>query len=351
VASVESKKTKPEKKFKLVKLDDFVPQPPDANVSLPSQIIPITPPLPPLEDGSLPIDYYNVYCPYTGSTDVIRKGYRKTKFRGNVPLYLCRDCGRKFTLDSTYHTQVPLRVHGKILDYAAEGTKAPKIAKKIKDEMGISLTPQAISSLIKRDVRRLLYFEELLPKNREPSELWYTDEMKQLLPQGEVWVINVMDANSRYWLITIVCRSLNRITVLRTFKLALKRGFAPPGELRSDGLQANISAAKRVLPETKIVYRTKIEDIAIVNLIETLHNIIRETISRRRFHSPRTIENHFELRRIYYNFIRPHGGVGSEVPARAIGIPVPKFGNFEKLLGYADRFIQAHERRHAQRFD
>lgn len=36
-------------------------------------------------------------CPHCGSTELIRKGYRKTKTLGKRPIRRCRACTRKFT--------------------------------------------------------------------------------------------------------------------------------------------------------------------------------------------------------------------------------------------------------------
>ena len=40
-------------------------------------------------------------CPHCGASRNIRKGSRKTETMGRRPLRLCKECGRKFTVQSS----------------------------------------------------------------------------------------------------------------------------------------------------------------------------------------------------------------------------------------------------------
>jgi transposase-like protein len=38
-----------------------------------------------------------IKCVHCGKSNFIKKGFRKTENRGNIQVYRCLDCGRKFT--------------------------------------------------------------------------------------------------------------------------------------------------------------------------------------------------------------------------------------------------------------
>jgi len=63
----------------------------------------------------------NETCPHCGSTELNRKGYRKTKTLGKRPIRRCRACKRRFTLQAI---QEPSPVTP-TLDYAGNCESLP----------------------------------------------------------------------------------------------------------------------------------------------------------------------------------------------------------------------------------
>ena len=264
-------------------------------------------PLPPLDDGSLPLENYALPCPYCGRMKIIAKESVERKRKGKTKRYQCTNCGRKFVDDVVYRSHYPLWVHGRVLDLAATTTmKLTQIVKEIKREsklrgQEISITPQAIPYLIERDVSLLLEFERLVPKKKF-SGTWQIDDMYQAFSEESgarrcTWVTNVMSEEKKYWLscqapmpIRIKAprdeeRVRSGIESRDAFLQAIARGFHIPSLVKSDDYSGHAMGARMALPGVPIISKSKEEDLGHISLIERLHNFIRETIERRRWYA------------------------------------------------------------------
>lgn len=326
---------------------------------------------PSLKNSTLPIECYECKCIYCGSPKIIKKEYRERNQKEDALRYLCKNCGRKFTLDPTRGSHYPLWVHGRVLDLAIENLSLTDIIEKVEREAGIrnsqlSLSRPTVQNLIEYNIPKLEEFERLSPKVQS-GNTWQIDDMRQPLYKkgGDnrvSWVTNVLDEGTRYWISACVSPAINESnesSKCETEKArsgsvskeaivdGLDRGFTRPEQVKCDGHGGHKKGVKQVLPTTDINSKTKDEDFAHINQIERLHKTIRKTVpkSKKKFRSAESLRFRIKLLRQYYNFLRDHNSLEGETPAQAVGIETPDFNGFEDLIKYAHKIVIAFKER------
>lgn len=326
----------------------------------------------------LPLDAYSPLCPRCSSTNVIKKGWRRHKRKGDrVQRWCCKECGRRFIDDPMAGSHFPMWVVERVLDLAAKGRNSKEIVEEVERESGlrdqsVTISVQSISNLIKRYVGVLLLFEELVPRKEASSE-WQIDdspqrfsEKKDLIEQvqmpgvnpqvrrtagdnlkrhgHQLWITNVFEVENRYWLSAYVSVNRGQNESEKAFKLALKRARYAPQIVRCDGLKSHIRGVRKCLRHVLILSKTKKQDYAWINRIERLHRTMRGLAikKRRPFRSLKTLQYLVELVRIYYNFLRPHEALRGDTPAKRAGIAYPP-GGWSDLIRYAYMIIRRHK--------
>lgn len=282
-------------------------------------------------DSHLPLGYYAVYCPYCGSSDIIFKEKVPTKKRDLVQRYLCKHCGRKFRWGAFIRDKYGKDIVKKVLELSVEGFKFSVIAKKL----GISKS--TVLKILKKYVPYLLRYEKVAsPKigsNLQLDDMWgmladnysfikLSEQRKidGLLEDKKIWITNVMDTKTRYWLASVAGLE-NEVTVVVALIKAVKMINEPKAKINlvtdSSTIYPKIC---KLFPTFNHIFESKKINIAIINDIERLNRTAREIIRReRRFRSLESLQKTLELFRLYYNFIRPHTSLNRRTPAEAAG--------------------------------
>jgi len=306
-------------------------------------------------------------CPKCGKTgNIIRRGNRETSFRGNVQRFGCKSCHIRFTSTPYIRMRWPDWVHDAVLSFKVNGLRDSQIAKAVMDEArrrneNICLSSKSINNIVSRAAKILLEFERYAPRT-EKAAIWQIDdspqpyskkkETAQTQPDKNVksrkgdflWITNVFEEDSRYWLSSVVSDNRNYPNSETAIRLAVQRAKYAPQLLKSDGYRGHVKGAKAALRHIEVALRTKKEDYGWINRIERLHQTMRQLAvkKRRHFRSVKSLRITVEIVRIHYDFIRPNEALLGLTPAKKAGVAYPwhKDLTWSELIWFAFTFLR-----------
>lgn len=204
-----------------------------------------------------------------------------------------------------------------------------RIAQTLCRWLGLTVTPHKVHETLKSEG-----LIEALPKKRvkndpkprfferaTPNQLWQTDIMTFRLAGQNAYLIGFMDDYSRYLVALGAYRSQTAENVLETFKIALGE-YGIPRELLSDnGRQYYSWRGKtrfvRLLETHHIKHiRSQPHHPMTCGKIERFWSTVQEEfLFKCQFDSFENFRERLELWVKYYNFKRPHQGIGGMCPA------------------------------------
>jgi len=287
-------------------------------------------------------------CPYCKMDDkVVKRGVRKNKYIAKQQ-YWCNRCGKYFVEHDGFHGMTyPKEIIVKALHLYGEGLSLSKIRDYMWQHEGFYLYDSRILYWVKKYARILSQFESTM-KPRVKGKI-HTDDVQVKVKKTRYYSINSIDSKTKYNLALTFTRHRSKQVCRKHFKkLKSKIGdqvkevwkkekdkpvkerelitfvsdkfegykigftyyfyrfgkllFGVPIACKKYGLEHNNNAIERHNEDFKQRYKVT-----------------------RGFKSPRSGENFSELRRIIYNFVRTHQGLG-KTPAEEAEIPLPIIG-------------------------
>ena len=243
--------------------------------------------------GMPPIEIHTLArCRYCGSYKVIKRGGRDRLHKRKGQRYQCQACNKRFTGDLTTG-HYPEKVEYMVLSYAVKGLHPGQISDLIREiaqgqSLSFNISHQTVCNIIKRNVRNLVEFENLL--HDVSANDWEVDEVFQNFSSKKyVKVFNIIAIDSRYWLVSFVSKNRKVESAKKAIKLAASRAKCHPFTIRCDGLASYRGAIKDCLPKSKMDQQSKTENFGHINTLERLNNTSREVLQRHRYF--RSIEN------------------------------------------------------------
>jgi transposase-like protein len=287
-----------------------------------------------------------ITCPICKSVNVFKWGNRITQF-GTVQRYACKDCEHTFVVDKGFcRMKFSPKVITLTLDLFFKGVSQRKIADHLKQFENIDVTQPTILSWIKKYLRLLGKYSEKY--KADVGNIWHSDETTIFIKKdGErkyyQWIWNVMDAKTRYLLACQVTEHRFVADARKPLKQAKEAAMKAPDAIVTDGLQAYRDAIKAEywgLSENILNPHIRLKDFETKpnnNILERLNGTFRErTKVARSFDSGIGAEEFAVGMQTYYNYIRPHQGIGGMVPAQLANIPINLTGNrWETMIGLA----------------
>lgn len=276
-----------------------------------------------------------ITCPYCKSNDVIKKGKRKCQ-KGVNQLFKCKSCERRFVKDKEFS-----RLKGSptvicvAMDLCYKGNSLAKIKHHLKMFHNTEVSRPTIMRWIHR-------FSDILNKYAEKQkpklgDIWNCDEMTiNVRKKGEKnnneWIWNLMDSDTRFLLASTITETRTVDDASKILKQGKDRGKGKPKVLITDGLQSYKDANKKAFYTNRnrtIHFRTPAHRKRFLNQnIERLNATYRERLKvMRGVHSRKTGQILMDGERFYYNFIRPHMGLGGLTPSQISGINYPESKN------------------------
>lgn len=269
--------------------------------------------------------YKKVSCPSCDSKKLKKDGKRKTKHRGEIQRYKCKNCKLRFVLDEGFYR---MRNHEKkitlCMDLYYNGMSFRKIQEHLK-----AFYPKnchystAYRWIVKYSMMISNFTDNLQIKSGvelQSDEMEYHRRISKYDKGIEQnWFVDVMDTTTRF----MVSSGYIRSRTIDSMVKVLKRGkFATRNQVKiitTDGLRGYPRILKKSFGlKTHWNHKSPIAHNVVIasergfnHYIERLHNSIRErTKVMRGFHgcmeSASAIMKGYK---IYYNFIRKHQGI------------------------------------------
>jgi len=347
--------------------------------------------------GALPLISHSeepVLCPKCGRLDIIGHGLGESKvLRNPSSRWKCNCCGHTFRWDVAKGLKFPLPLWDVVITSFLAGVSFRKmsvtVSEKASDlELPVnSISSDAVYSIVKRSCQILRPFEKFAVRNLVEQEIKlrtmqidftpYTlfiperggrqltlrmkpvklsnlsdDQVKRLRISKPVvtYLTGIIDEESRYPTSVVTGWGFNHKYSLRCLRETLEIFGGKPEAIKCDGCKGHVKAVKTFLPDVKLTSRTKKQDYAIVNHIESFWGKLKtEFLHDYRFRSFDTLSYGVELKRHEYIWLRPHTGLNGRTPAEFLQIRIPKSilkgkgGKWQEFLRFAHRMVMIEE--------
>ena len=265
-----------------------------------------------------------IICEKCNGKNIKKDGVRKTKNRGNVQRYKCKDCSHRFSIDDGFWK---MKNHEDKITSCMNMYYAGMSLRKIQEHLQMFAPKNSHYSTIYRWIVKYSNMISTLTENLqiESGIELMSDEMEYHRLGEQNWFVDVMDTDTRF----MVASDYMRSRTLDNLTRVLKRGKFATGEqikiITTDGLQGYPRVLRKAFGvNKKFKNNPKVQHNIVIasergfnHKIERLHNTIRDrTKIMRGFHgsleSARAIMKGME---IYYNFVRKHQGIDNKTPS------------------------------------
>jgi len=265
------------------------------------------------------------FCFSCGSYNVEKHGvrYNKTDVKQR---YRCKDCGKRFvTNDGFAKMKYTSEQITQALDLYFKGLSLRKVQDHFHQFYSLKIHHTTILKWIQKYTWVIdAYVNDVKP---ELSEMWHVDEMMIKTGGKWSWLWHAMDRDTRF----MVAIAISRTRYIEDAQILFQRAKAvtngeTPQYVVTDGLQGYHRAFNREIltntkPRPKHIRSAGFIAKSNNNPVERLNETVRERDKvMRGMQNPETAKTLMSGFRDYYNFLRPHMGVGDKTPAEAAGI-------------------------------
>lgn len=278
-----------------------------------------------------------ITCPICKSQNVIKRGIRKTSY-AEIQRYGCQDCNHRFVIDKGFcRVKYDPRIIMLTLDLYFKGVSLRKISDHIQQFHGRKVCQTTPMRWIQKYMKLLSKYSEKY--KADVGNIWHSDETTIFIKkEGEKkyyeWIWNVMDSKTRYLLACQITETRFVNDAQKPLKQAKMIANRRPDAIVTDGLPAYQKAIKAEFfditaqiqnPHIRLKdFETKPNN----NIVERLNGTFRErTKVMRSLDSAPTASEFIAGLQTYYNYIRPHQGIGGLTPAQLARIPIDLTGN------------------------
>jgi transposase-like protein len=206
------------------------------------------------------------------------------------------------------------------LDLFFKGLSLRKISDHVNQQYGMRVTHQTV-------YRWILKYLALMKKRvkgfvPKVSMVWNVDETVQNVRGKYCYQWNLIDGKTRFFLATRLSRHRSASDAEKIIEQGIFTAHAKPEKIITDGLTSYAAAMSGLRKKHSIQFNhASGSHLSRNNRVERLNNTLRErTKTMRGFSNMRSAQRFADGYRFYYNFIRPHGGLGGETPAEAAGL-------------------------------
>jgi transposase-like protein len=276
-----------------------------------------------------------VVCESCRSTDVIRKGVRRNK-SGDVMLYLCSTCGRRFAGREGFHNRRadPEKI-ALALDLYFRGMSVRKIQEHFRQVHQLKVSHVTVYRWVAHFGK--IAAEWMDAQGARTSDRWHVDETVVGVNGINKYLWNVLDHETRFLLATHVSRGRNLKDTRAPLHKAKEATPDRPVDVLTDGMQTYPEAVSKELgrratpfDDPRLVRRgwfsphRRVPSIRAKesnNRIERFHGTEKERVKvMRGFDNDGGTSALMEGFRAHYNLVKDHQTLGM-TPGEAAGIP------------------------------
>jgi transposase-like protein len=261
-------------------------------------------------------EMFETECPHCGSKESTMKGFRYNK-TGAVRLRKCKQCKKRFTdglMVESKGNNTTLKLVA--FDLHVKGLSIRDIRNHI---WQIYCIRKSVSTLHRWIAKLMRAMQEALGNLRtKVGNKWLGDEMVAKVNGQVRYIWNVMDYESRVHIVSVLTEGRGAKEALMIIRKAIEEAGKYPRKFISDGLPS-YSKALNELGNSQIEH---ISNVGLTrkkdnnNRIERLHGTIKSWVRTQRGMKDRCQE-HIDIRRLYYNQIRPHMSLQDRSPAKS----------------------------------
>jgi putative transposase len=273
-------------------------------------------------------------CQYCGSSEIVKDGVRHNK-HCDLQIYLCRKCGKHFTLNMGFEG---MRATPQIITSAMQlyftGESYRNVQKFLKLQ-GFNISHVAILKWVKKYVRLMQAYVENMKPN--VSDTWRADELYIKIKGNMKYLFSMMDDETRFWIAQEVAETKEKHDARTLFMRSKYLMGKQPKTLITDGLPSYSKACEWAFDGTKHIRKITLKGkVHNNNKMERLNGEMRdrEKVMRGLKRKRTPVISGYQ---IYHNFIRPHEGLKGKTPAEACGIKVEGNDKWKTLIQNASK--------------
>lgn len=262
--------------------------------------------------------YYTVPCKHCGSIgDVVKYG----TYRG-AQRYWCKKCQRKFVdNDAPLGFRFPTEIIAFALDSYYEGLSINAVTRKVANTYeGRTVAHAAVYGWIEKYSRKAGRFVDSV--RARTGRTWVADETVLKIGGKNLWLLDVLDADSRYLLATHITTSRTTRSAKLFMEKARENATRLPKYVVTDKLAAYQDGIEQAYGADVIHAATgAFRDGLSTQLIERLHGTWKQrTKVMRGLARAETAEILADGFRFHYNFVRPHESLSGKTGERTPGM-------------------------------
>ena len=263
-------------------------------------------------------------CKFCDSGNIIKKGFKKNK-SGNVQLFKCKDCKRKFTANFGFERmRYDPRTITQALQMYYQGMSVRDIECNF-EMMGIDVDHSSIYDWITKYSTLVSdYIEDIVPRTNDRTMV-RADEVWIKVKGEYKYLFASMDDDTRYWLASEMAHTKFQHNADTLLELTRKKIGKSPAHFVTDGLPAYDSSSVKVFGKDtnhiKHIHLAGKRDRDNNNKMERLNGEIRDR--EKVFRGLKRIDTPIiPGMKAYYNFAKKHSGIAGMTPAEASLIEV-----------------------------
>ena len=256
----------------------------------------------------------------------------KRGIRRQIQRYRCMDCGKWLTLNYGFERRhYTAEAITAALDLYFKGVSFRNIADHLKQFFGKKPSPSTIHEwLVSYSEIASRYVEQFKP---QVGGFEHVDETKINVNGKLDWLWNLMDADTRFWVSSLITKGRTTENARTVFQDAKSKLPYRPKAVIHDGLESYTDAFKKEFyrqhgRKTYELRSVSIRERGRNNRVERLHNTLKSrTVTMRGLDNDDSAQAMIDAIRLNYNFARPHMALAGLTPAQAAGLDLQLNGN------------------------
>jgi putative transposase len=259
-------------------------------------------------------------CKHCGSTHT-----RKYGLVEGVQRYFCNDCRHKFSSDDRlFRMKTPANQVSSALDMYYKGMSINDIREYLHLEYNNLPSSKTVYGWITK------YTDEAINQYKDyhpqVSDVWVADETVIKLDGKNYWLIDIIDADTRYLLATKLSHDRNKNDIKILMERARDRADKTPEKVLTDGWKGYLDGIEMAFgADSKhivtIPFNNEGEN---TELIERWHGTLKDrTKVMRGLKNTDTANQFIDGFIVYYNFLRPHETLDGKTPAEYAKVTYP----------------------------
>jgi len=271
-------------------------------------------------------------CRFCGSKQLIKRGRR-----GQVQRYKCAECGKWTTLNYGFERRhYSAEAITAALDLYFKGVSFRGIADHLGQFFGKKPSPSTIHEwLVAYSRIANKYVQQFKP---QVGGFVHVDETKVNVNGKLDWLWNLMDADTRFWVSSLITKGRTTDDARAVFQDSKAKLPFRPKAVIHDGLESYTDAFKKEFYRQSGRKTYELRSVSIRqrgknNRVERLHNTLKSrTVTMRGLDNDDSAQVMVDAIRLNYNFTRPHMALGGLTPAQVAGLDLQLNGNRWKEL-------------------